>query len=73
MGRESPESRISTFGNFDLALNGYMLAKTKLCLALKQFGAFIIMLHTGHIDSVATSTTRNVDPRRLLFLLLIAL
>ena len=42
-----------------------MLAKTKtkLCLALKQFGAFIIMLHTGDIDLVETSTTLagNVD------------
>jgi hypothetical protein len=30
----------------DLALNGYMLAKPKQCLALKQFGAFYV--HVAH-------------------------
>ena len=50
VGRETPESRISTFGNFGPCSKWlYNLAKTNLCLALKLFGAFIIMMHTGYI------------------------
>jgi hypothetical protein len=57
MGRESTKSRTSTFEKvLDLALNGYMLTETKLvCLAMQQFGAFILVLHTGDINSVETS------------------
>jgi hypothetical protein len=58
-------------GILDLARNDYMLAKTKLCLALKRFGAFIFVLHIGELSSVETSTTRTVDTIRLLSLLLI--
>jgi hypothetical protein len=50
----------------DLALNGYMLAKPKQCLALKQFGAFMFMLHIGELDLVEISTSWSVDIRRLI-------
>ncbi len=59
MGRESTKSRTSTFGEIsNLALNGYMLvAKTELvCLAMQQFGAFMLMLHIREINSVRTPT-----------------
>ncbi len=44
-----------------------MLAKPKLCLAMQQFGAFILVLHTGEIDSAETPKLRAIDLRRLLF------
>jgi hypothetical protein len=40
----------------DLALNGYMLA-------VQQFGAFILMLYIGDIDSAKTPLLKAVGPR----------
>jgi hypothetical protein len=65
VGRESTKSRTSTFRKIsELALNDYMLAKTKLvCFAMQQFGAFILLLHTGDINSAETPKLMAVDPR----------
>jgi hypothetical protein len=48
MGRRVPSLKYLPSENLDLALNGYMLA-------VQQFGAFILMLYIGDINSAKTS------------------
>ena len=58
MGRRVPSLKYPPSENLDLALNGYMLA-------VQQFGAFILMLYIGDINSAETPLLKAVGPRQL--------
>ncbi len=51
MGRRVPSLEYPPLELSDLALNGYMLS-------VQQFGAFILMLHIGDVDSAETPLLR---------------
>ena len=56
MGRRVPSLESPPLKISDLALKGYMLA-------VQQFGAFILMLYIGDINSAKTPLLKAVGPR----------
>jgi hypothetical protein len=60
MGRRVPSLKYPPLDISDLALNGYMLA-------VQQFGALILILYIGGIDSAETPLPKAVGLRRLYF------